>query len=570
MAATFHHDRHGRCELIRIEGVDWIIRCCSSGETHRVSPSHRGDYVLVPLATDGEKIPDDREAFSNGSTEVANNDASMLFVGIRNGLHVFDKCKQAEVVARKPEETAGALIQSSIDQESEDSRDPRAPSVRGPNAVVMANLDSSSFCNRDQTDIILRDQTHPQINDSEGRRLRRVFESLRNGLVPINADSRRFAVGFEDIQRIANNLFDGVAKEGGSGVVIRGAYGQGKTFCLQILREMALENGYAVATVEIDSTENRLDLPHSVFRSLMQRLVLPGERQPGARTLVEKTLKALEKRLKPSATGRWNAKEAYNVLLSAVECGPLVRLLSSPALHEDEHLICLLGNEPAPARQCRGREFGRQASHIAWPRFRFGTQGDFATYLLSGIGRLTQFLGYKGLILILDEMEKWQGLNWEAQEKAGSFLGGLIWAARASKGSRYCRRNDGGWYRDCDHCEKLIHSRISGGYPFTTEKRCFIGLAIAMTPRGDDGPERLWSEYGTLTIADLRPFAPSEVSGYIDKILPAFRIAYNIAAPLPVDLPHRAVAEWRISGDGSTRTAVQAVMKTLDEWRQLQ
>jgi hypothetical protein len=47
---------------------------------------------------------------------------------------------------------------------------------------------------------------------------------------------------------------------------------------------------------------------------------------------------------------------------------------------------------------------------------------------LSGIGRLARLLGYKGFIIILDEMEKWHELNWVEQSRAGNLLQATSWA----------------------------------------------------------------------------------------------------------------------------------------------
>src|SRR5207249_6055584 len=35
----------------------------------------------------------------------------------------------------------------------------------------------------------------------------------------------------------------------------------------------------------------------------------------------------------------------------------------------------------------------------------------------------------------------------------------------------------------------------AGGFPFTTLRRSHVGLIIALTPRGDEGPEELWGQF---------------------------------------------------------------------------
>ena len=47
MLTKFQHDRFGECELVRIEGVDWIVRSCNSGQLYRVPLSRRHDFVPI-------------------------------------------------------------------------------------------------------------------------------------------------------------------------------------------------------------------------------------------------------------------------------------------------------------------------------------------------------------------------------------------------------------------------------------------------------------------------------------------------------------------------------------------
>ena len=546
MPTKFHHDWYGECELVRIEGVDWIIRCCDSGQTYRVPSSRRQGFTLIdgrntPVTT----APKELDSSSALRSPTVASGVSRLLSAIRSGNRIpSDDIDQSAADDSVASHATGRIAPHRIATSSENE-----PSVNGKPLGIDEHL-------------------LPVIEESretDKRRLCKVFESLRNGLSPIHVDTRPFAVGIEAIQQRVQNLLLDVAAEGGRAVIIRGTYGQGKTFCLQLLKQMALESGYAVASVEVDAFENQLDKPHLVYRSLIGSLQFPDGDSHGASGLADRVSKKLTQVLaRRSLKELAFAKEARHLLDIEIQCRPLAWLLSDPGLLGKPRLLDLLASAPgvqlAPAR----RSHVLEGQPRDWPAFSAGTQGDFGSYLLSGIGRLTRFLGHKGLILILDEMEKWQDLNWRAQSCAGNLLGGLIWASTAEAGTRNCKKIS----LRCDHSRSLTHSNRCCGYPFSTQDRCYLGVAIAMTPRGDDGPEKLWSDYGLLEIADLPPFTASHLESYARKVFPAYCRAYGIEAVMPAALPATAIKSWRLRGDGSTRTAVQSVLSVLDDWRQ--
>jgi hypothetical protein len=167
-------------------------------------------------------------------------------------------------------------------------------------------------------------------------------------------------------------------------------------------------------------------------------------------------------------------------------------------------------------------------------------------------------MGHRGLIIILDEMEKWQELNWKAQTRAGNLLGGLIWSATAEEGKRDNRSRP----------QDLMHSARNGGYPFATDDRCHLGIAIAMTPRGEYGPESIWRGYGKLKEIDLPHLTPALLRAYAQILTPLYVKAYDLAEVNCVDIAEEALHQWIAIGDGSMRTAVQQVIAAFDTWRE--
>jgi hypothetical protein len=381
-----------------------------------------------------------------------------------------------------------------------------------------------------------------------------MIESLRIGLPSLDGSTRKLAVGFKETGKLINRFLKDIDSEGGGAMTLKGAYGQGKTFALTLLEELAGEAGFLTARTEIDATENRLNKPHHIFRDLMRNLRFPDVPGRGARTLAQKAHGLLQHKCPGDVYQRklW--------LEEQLGCFPLAWLLSDPRLPDKSELIGLLEGDPNyPVHLARDRH-AFPASACTWPAFTAGTQGDFASFVLSGVGRLARLLGYKGLVLIMDEMEKWYELNWAEQSRAGNLLGGLIWGARADEGHRGMT----------DEPIILKHSGRCGGYHFTTERRCHLGLAIAMTPRDEDDSDRIWSSYGPILVGDVPYLSERSLFEYCRRVVPIFSGAFGIEHPQEEELKFiaaEAVEIWRTHGDLNTRHGVQAAIAAFDNWR---
>jgi len=397
--------------------------------------------------------------------------------------------------------------------------------------------------------------------DGEVQRAKRVLDSLRNGLPPMHTDAQGFAVGFSEMQRAISQFLAEVRNVGGSAMVIRGEYGQGKTFALKAMEETALAAGYVTARTEIDATENQLDKPHHVYRDLLRNLRLPGRNGGGIETLAKKTTAEISRHVQNSTSPEYRSLHAVNWLQDEkhLDCYPLAWLVSDPCVAEKRELLGLLCCEPE-VRLATARAAHAWDSMDCWPNFRSATQGAFASYLLSGLGRLCRIIGYKGLIILMDEMENWQHLNWVAQSRAGNLLGGLIWGATAPLGNR----------ADHHRPQTIHHSPRCRGFPFTTQPRCHLGVAVTMTPRGAYGPEQMWAEYGPLTVTSLPHAAAEHVLELCKHVASHYCVAYRLNGVAPESLSEiqrDAVARWRAGGAFTIRHAVQHVLATFDAWR---
>ncbi len=538
MGGRLRHPTLGECELVRIEGVNWIVRECASRALHRISPNRRAEFQAIFQATCPQPV----------TTGITPHEVALL---------------SESPPASAP--NAGKLSLDTPDSEllplavqensSRDSNESSSAKVRESFGQLVASSDVAPQ---------LREESGNNHPNHEARRWRQAFESLRTGLSLPTVELRQLAVGIAPIEQRMRNLLDDVAKDGGRSLVLRGDYGRGKTFCLEVLKQMALESGYLVASTEIDAFENQLHKPDRIYRSLMKNLRIPGDGPQGVRGLAQRTHGFLFKRPIEGVSDSRKADAIRRMLKTELQCAPLAWLLSDPDLMEKPLLLDLLACEPGTPPGAARRSHVIHGQPRDWPAFRAGTQGDFASYLLSGIGRLSRMLGFQGLILVLDEMDLWEDLpNWKAKDQAGNLLGGLIWGASAECGNRTCKKPA----QICNHPKSLWHSNLGHGYPFSTESRCSLGLAIAMTPRGDDGPEVKWSEYGLLEVVDLPRLEATHLEEYCRRVFPFYCRAYGIDAALPDRMPNEAIQRWRTSGDDTTRKAIQSVVEAFDAWR---
>lgn len=398
----------------------------------------------------------------------------------------------------------------------------------------------------------------PRDDGQDARRARRIIESLRSGLTPAYTDARHLAVGLGQLSPVIQQFLASV-KEGGNVLLVRGEYGQGKTFSLRLVAEIALASQYVVATTEINSKEISLAKPQHVYADLLRNLRIPGCPQVGPEALAQVTARLLAKQLKGSIPPEYRSVRSHEWLQKQIGCDPLAWLLSDPYIVEKPELLGLLGCDPGTHVPTARRRHVWDSDDF-WPNFGASTQGDFASFLLSGIGRLVRLLGFGGLVLVMDEMEKWQDLSWNEQTKAGNLLGGLIWGATTPVGQR----------KDDQRSPLLQHSARCKHHPFTTSERSHVGVAIAMTCRGYCGPEERWKQYGPLQIHNLTGISEPQIAEYCQHLAPFYAQAFGLQRPDLATLQRiatDAVANWRRKTTHATRLAIQSAVDAFDAWR---
>jgi hypothetical protein len=119
---------------------------------------------------------------------------------------------------------------------------------------------------------------------------RRAISSLRMGIPP-EGFIRYFTVGrVTEIEQLANHL----ARTKSKALLLKANYGSGKTHLLRYIRELALEEGFAVSTITLDAKAavsfNRMD---QVFGAVLRNIELPNRKEKGPAALFGAILRSM-------------------------------------------------------------------------------------------------------------------------------------------------------------------------------------------------------------------------------------------------------------------------------------
>lgn len=259
------------------------------------------------------------------------------------------------------------------------------------------------------------------------RRRREVIDSLRRGTVPAHGLDL-LAVGLD---RFAPAIDGELAVAAGGGAVfkaVRGDYGAGKTFFSRWLQERARKGGFATAEVQISETETPLHRLETVYRRIIENLatdefppsalaaVIDGwlftleadalEAGADAENLAAQTAELLEIRLGDvagSAPGFAAALRGYQQAMAAGDVA------------QAQGLLAWLGGQPHVAAGVK------RAAGIKGNLDHFGALG-----FLQGLLLVLRDSGFRGLVVVLDEVETLQRVRGDVRDKALNALRQLI------------------------------------------------------------------------------------------------------------------------------------------------
>lgn len=260
-------------------------------------------------------------------------------------------------------------------------------------------------------------------------RRQQIIAALRRGTVP-DSSLDVLAVGLESFEAALDAELAAVERGAGAFKAVRGEYGSGKTFFARWLQERAKKRGFATAEVQISETETPLHRLETVYRRLNERLSTPETPQGALRSIVDGWFYTLEQDV-----------------LSGGSSGDGPDVVARTESLMDKRLESVTRTTPALAAALRGYHRALQSGDaptadglIAWiagqpnvaasVKRAAGLKGDIdhfgALSFLQGLLVILRDSGYKGLLLVLDEVETLQRVRGDVREKSLNALRQLL------------------------------------------------------------------------------------------------------------------------------------------------
>jgi len=266
--------------------------------------------------------------------------------------------------------------------------------------------------------------------DISPRRRREIIDALRRGTVP-QRGLDVMAVGLERFQESLLAELDVTADGGAVFKAVRGEYGAGKTFFARWLTETAKQRGFAAAEVQISETETPLHRLETVYRRITESLATEAIGPSAFRDIIDGWFRVLEE--DAIAAG---ANPADPAAVSARTDALLEQRLATVSRTAPAFAAALRGYHGAvragdtPTADGLVAWLGGQPSVAASVRRVAGVRGDidhFAAFgFLQGLLAVLRDSDYRGLVLVLDEVETLQRVRSDVREKSLNALRQLL------------------------------------------------------------------------------------------------------------------------------------------------
>lgn len=255
------------------------------------------------------------------------------------------------------------------------------------------------------------------------RRRQEIIDSLRRGTVP-RQGLDVMAVGLDRFTAAIDDELRTVANGGAQFKAVRGEYGSGKTFFSRWLTERAKAAGFATSEIQISETETPLHRLETVYRRLTEAMAAPSFRD-----VVDGWFFVLDGDARESGAG------APDEVVAAAE-NLLEQRLSTVSAEAPAFAQVLRAYRVAVAAGDRGQADALLAwvsgqPHVAAAvRRSAGVRGDIDHYqalaFLQGLLTVLRDSDYRGLVLVLDEVETLQRVRSDVREKSLNALRQLM------------------------------------------------------------------------------------------------------------------------------------------------
>ncbi len=235
---------------------------------------------------------------------------------------------------------------------------------------------------------------------------RSIIEELRNGSVPADYVPF-FTVGRDNwLTYIEDDLVNYIAKGGAKVRFLHGNYGDGKTHIMSVIRHIALQQGFGVSFVVL-TREVPIHKFEAVYQAIVQQLC-GNFKGTGIRTFLNQWLDNLGSSKKPLS------KEQIT------ELSETLRNLPGMNINFANGLVALVNNRFLPLQENELQDERIEERETVFRWFEAGkiTKRELKPFsifevvskanskqILNSLNSFLRFCGYKGLILLLDELE---------------------------------------------------------------------------------------------------------------------------------------------------------------------
>ncbi|WP_029289171.1 BREX system ATP-binding protein BrxD [Cellulomonas sp. HZM] len=268
------------------------------------------------------------------------------------------------------------------------------------------------------------------MTEVSARRRRDVIDALRRGTVPQHGLDV-MAVGLTRFESAIDGELDAVASGSAGFKAVRGEYGSGKTFMARWLVERAKRLGFAASEVQISETETPLHRLETVYRRIVENLST-AEAPPSAfRDVVDGWFHVLEGDAVDAGADRTDDAAVQRAAAALLDRRLETVSRSAPAFatalrgyrratllgetDQAEGLLAWLGGQPHVAAGVR------RSAGVRGDLDHFGAFG-----FLQGLLTVLRDSDYRGLVVVLDEVETLQRVRGDVREKSLNALRQLL------------------------------------------------------------------------------------------------------------------------------------------------
>jgi hypothetical protein len=443
------------------------------------------------------------------------------------------------------------------------------PSANSSESMRPSSKPRSQRTTRRRTESVAEERSGPGAPASSGSAavtcdrfdVRQTLEAMRMGVVP-SRHVADYTVGrdteIEDLERLLRSRRGFRA--------IWGDYGAGKTHLLDLTESLAREQGFATSRIVIDPFELPPTHPRGIYRAIVQGLRLPAQRSvppglPGPQVAMGGGLLGgideLASMLCESEQHRLPTGSAYSQFLS-----PYLHVLHA----QDADAIAKLqdyvaGDDVERPEIERALRRTRWQYHVPLVLSDFRTYGRLYMLLLGTIAAWLEDAGYRGLVLLLDEVEHIDRMDRAQLHFAVEVLKHFAAIALPSDRLAFDPDDPADLYRGGHEAHRRLPLRFRHEQP--------LSIVCALTPLPE--VDRLYR----LDVADheaslfLRRLTARDRQSLIERVEALYRIAYpGFEWPSSERTKARTyVLQATDEEDATVRRIVQRAVLVMDEYR---